>query len=206
MANNWATIPAVTYDIKVDMTEVLNLKNKLKAVRKVTITDLLVKISAKTLMEHPLLNASLDGNDIITRNFVNIGIAVAIEDGLMVPVVKYANVLGLEEISDEIKSLAKQAKNNTIALESLQGGTFTITNLGMFGMNAFSPIINAPEVAILGVNTIEDVLAMVDGQVVSKPMMTLSLSADHRVVDGAVAANFLKSLKNYIEHPEMLLL
>lgn len=206
MADNWATIPAVTFDMKVDMTEVLALKTKLKEVHKVTITDLLVKMTSQALLDFPLLNATLDGKDIITRNYTNIGIAVAIEDGLMVPVVKYANVKGLKEISEEIKSLAKQAKNQTIALEALQGGTFTITNLGMFGINAFSPIINAPEVAILGVNAIEDVLSLVNGEVVSKPMMTLSLTADHRVVDGAVAANFMKRLKMLVEHPEMLML
>jgi pyruvate dehydrogenase E2 component (dihydrolipoamide acetyltransferase) len=172
----------------------------------VTFTDLLVKIAAKTLLEFPLVNASVDGDDIILRNYANVGVAVALEDGLIVPVVKYANVKGLGAISKEIRQLASEAKQNQLSSDALSGGTFTITNLGMFGMNAFSPIINQPEVAILGVNAIEDVLIKYEGEMMVKPMMTLSLSADHRVVDGAVAANFLKRMKTYIECPEVLLL
>jgi len=206
MHHSWQTSPAVTYDMKVDMTALTSFKNQLKQVQKVTFTDLLVKIAAKTLLEFPLVNASVDGDDIILRNYANVGVAVALEDGLIVPVVKYANVKGLGAISKEIRQLASEAKQNQLSSDALSGGTFTITNLGMFGMNAFSPIINQPEVAILGVNAIEDVLIKYEGEMMVKPMMTLSLSADHRVVDGAVAANFLKRMKTYIECPEVLLL
>jgi len=206
MHHSWQTSPAVTYDMKVDMTALTSFKNQLKQVQKVTFTDLLVKIAAKTLLEFPLVNASVDGDDIILRNYANVGVAVALEDGLIVPVVKYANVKGLGAISKEIRQLASEAKQNQLSSDALSGGTFTITNLGIFGMNAFSPIINQPEVAILGVNAIEDVLIKYEGEMMVKPMMTLSLSADHRVVDGAVAANFLKRMKTYIECPEVLLL
>jgi len=206
MHYSWQTSPAVTYDMKVDMTALTTLKNHLKQVQKVTFTDLLVKIAAKTLLEFPLVNASIDNDEIILRNYANIGVAVALEEGLIVPVVKYANVKGLSAISKEIKQLASDAKQNQLSGDALSGGTFTITNLGMFGMNAFSPIINQPEVAILGVNAIEDTLVKCEGEIVTKPMMTLSLSADHRVVDGAVAANFLRRMKTYIECPEVLLL
>ena len=206
MHHSWQTSPAVTYDMKVDMTALMTLKNNLKKVQKVTFTDLLVKIAAKTLLEFPLVNASIEGEEIILRNYANIGVAVALEEGLIVPVVKYANVKGLSLISKEIKQLASDAKQNQLSGDDLSGGTFTITNLGMFGMNAFSPIINQPEVAILGVNAIEDILVKCEGEIVVKPMMMLSLTADHRVVDGAVAANFLKQMKTFIECPEVLLL
>ncbi|SHI38074.1 pyruvate dehydrogenase E2 component (dihydrolipoamide acetyltransferase) [Dethiosulfatibacter aminovorans DSM 17477] len=206
MSQSWDVSPAVTYDMKVEMTELLKLKNRLKETQKLTITDLLVKISSSVLLEFPLVNSTIDGDEIITRNYANIGVAVAIDEGLVVPVVKYANVKGLKEISAEVRKLASKAKSNNLSSDDMQGGTFTVTNLGMFGMNAFSPIINQPEVAILGVNAIEDVLFMENGQVKSKPLMTLSLTADHRAVDGAVAANFLKRFKTYIECPEILML
>jgi pyruvate dehydrogenase E2 component (dihydrolipoamide acetyltransferase) len=152
------------------------------------------------------LNASLDGNEIILRNYTNIGVAVALEDGLIVPVIKYANVKGLKEISDEIKDLAKRARNNELKPDDYHGGTFTITNLGMYGITSFSPIINQPEVAILGINTIEQVASIQNGTLVNKPILRLSLTTDHRVVDGAVAAQFLSKLKTYIEKPELMLL
>jgi len=125
---------------------------------------------------------------------------------LIVPVVKYANVKSLLDISKEIKDLAEKAKNNELKSDDVTGGTFTITNIGMFGMESFTPIINQPEVAILGINTIQDTPMVVDGQVVIKPMMNLSLTADHRVVDGAIAAQFVARLKEYIEKPGLLLL
>jgi pyruvate dehydrogenase E2 component (dihydrolipoamide acetyltransferase) len=192
--------------MKVEMTALMQLKKGLSAHKKVTVTDMLVKIAATVLMEFPLLNASIDGDELILRNYANIGVAVALEDGLIVPVVKYANVKGLGAISDEVKSLAGKAKRYALNTDDMTGGTFTISNLGMFGMDAFSPIINQPEVAILGVNAAEDVLYLSEGIVKSKSMMKLSLTADHRAVDGAVAANFLKRLKDYIENPEQLLL
>jgi pyruvate dehydrogenase E2 component (dihydrolipoamide acetyltransferase) len=206
MTASWLTSPAVTYDMKVEMTALMQLKKGLSAHKKVTVTDMLVKIAATVLMEFPLLNASIDGDELILRNYANIGVAVALEDGLIVPVVKYANVKGLGAISDEVKSLAGKAKRYALNTDDMTGGTFTISNLGMFGMDAFSPIINQPEVAILGVNAAEDVLYLSEGIVKSKSMMKLSLTADHRAVDGAVAANFLKRLKDYIENPEQLLL
>ncbi|HKL42757.1 MAG TPA: 2-oxo acid dehydrogenase subunit E2, partial [Clostridia bacterium] len=136
----------------------------------------------------------------------NIGVAVAKPDGLIVPVVKYANVKGIKNISKEIKRLAKKARSNTLQPDEMTGGTFTISNLGMYGMESFTPIINHPEVAILGINTIKDVAHNVEGELKFKPMMTLSLTADHRVVDGSKAAEFLNRLKEYIENPSILLL
>lgn len=200
------TSPTVNYNLKVDTTALKQLKDDLKDAVKLSYTDILVKIVSMVLLEHPLLNSSVDGNEIITRNYVNMGVAVALPEGLLVPVVKYANVKGLKDISKEIKDMGQKAKNNELTADELTGGTFTITNIGMFGIESFTPIINQPEVAILGVNTIEEEARVVDGEIKIKPMMNLSLTADHRVVDGAVAASFMAKLKQYIEKPGMLLL
>lgn len=206
MSQSWEISPAVTYDIKVDVTNLRRLKNELKDIYKITYTDLLVKILSKALLEFPLVNSSIDGEELIYRNYANIGVAVAIDNGLVVPVVKYANVKGLKKISSEIKDLAFKAKNNGLSTEDLTGGTFTITNLGMYGIDSFSPIINQPEVAILGVNTIVETPILENGNIINKPFMKLSLTADHRAVDGAVAAHFLYKIRQYIEKPEMLML
>lgn len=206
MHESWVTSPAVTFDIKVDTSSLKKIRNALKDVCKVTYTDLLVKIVSKVLLQYPLLNCSVDGEELILRNFVNMGIAVALDDGLMVPVIKYANEKGLEEISKSIKELAKKAKNNTITMDEVADGTFTITNVGMYGIESFSPIINQPEVAILGVNKITETPVVENGEIVIKPLMNLSLTTDHRAVDGAVAAQFLAKLKVFIEKPEMLFL
>ena len=198
--------PTVTYDIEVDMTNLKRLKDQIKNEWKVTYTDLLVKIVSKVLIQYPLVNCSIEGDEMIFRNYVNIGVAVALEEGLVVPVVKYANQKGLKDISIEVKELAQKAKNNGLTEENSTGGTFTITNLGMFGIKSFSPIINQPEVAILGVNMITNTPVVENGEIVIKPLMNLSLTADHRAVDGAVAAQFLKEVKKYMEKPELLIL
>lgn len=206
MTMSWTTSPAVTYDIKVDMAAMLKLKTALSKIKKVTITDMLVKLTSSALLEFPLLNSTINGDEIITRNYTNIGVAVALPDGLIVPVVKYTNVKGISGISDEVKSLAEKARLNALTTDDMTGGTFTISNLGMFGIDTFSPIINQPEVAILGVNTIVEELRMTGGEVKAFKTMKLSLTADHRAVDGAVAAQFLKRLKDLMECPEQLLL
>ncbi len=198
--------PTVTYDIEVDMTNLKRLKDQIKNEWKVTYTDLLVKIVSKVLIQYPLVNCSIEGDEMIFRNYVNIGVAVALEEGLVVPVVKYANQKGLKDISIEVKELAQKAKNNGLTEENSTGGTFTITNLGMFGIKSFSPIINQPEVAILGVNMITNTPVVENGEIVIKPLMNLSLTADHRAVDGVVAAQFLKEVKKYMEKPELLIL
>lgn len=200
------TSPTVNYNLKVDTTAMKQLKEDLKETIKLSYTDIIVKIVSTVLLEHPLLNSSIDGNEIVTRNYVNMGVAVALPEGLLVPVVKYANVKGLKDISKEIIELGRKAKSNELTTDELTGGTFTITNIGMFGIESFTPIINQPEVAILGINTIEEETRVVNGEIRIKPMMNLSLTADHRVVDGAVAALFMAKLKQYIEKPGMLLL
>lgn len=206
MSASQETSATVNYNQRVDTTAMKLLREELKSSAKITYTDILVKILSRVLLEFPLLNSSIAGTDIITRNYVNIGVAVALPDGLIVPVVKYANKKNLGEISNEIKALAEKARNNELEADEITGGTFTLTNIGMFGMESFTPIINQPEVAILGINTIMDTPMVVAGQVVIKPMMNLSLTADHRVVDGSVAAQFVARLKEVIEKPGLLLL
>lgn len=206
MSASQETSATVNYNQRVDTTAMKQLREELKSTAKITYTDILVKILARALLEFPLLNSSIVGTDIVTRNYVNIGVAVALPDGLIVPVVKFANKKDLGAISSEIKNLAEKARTNELETDEITGGTFTITNIGMFGMESFTPIINQPEVAILGINTIIDTPMVVDGQVVIKPMMNLSLTADHRVVDGSVAAAFVARLKELIEKPGLLLL
>lgn len=206
MHESWSTSPVVTYNMKADITNLKRVKNQLNGLCKLTYTDLLVKILSKALLEFPLVNCSIDGNELIIRNYTNIGVAVAIDGGLVVPVVKHSQAKGLKEISEEVKNLAAKAKNNQLSSNDMSGGTFTITNLGMFGMEAFSPIINQPQVAILGVNKIEETPVVQNGQIVIKPLMNLSLTADHRAVDGAVAAQFLARVIEIIEKPEILIL
>jgi pyruvate dehydrogenase E2 component (dihydrolipoamide acetyltransferase) len=206
MSDSWHTSPAVTYDIEVDMTQLQKLKDQLKEEKKLTYTDFLIKLVSEALLEFPLLNASVEGEEIIIRNYVNMGVAVAVENGLVVPVIPYANTKGLRVISEQVKELSYKAKANLLSSDEMTGGTFTITNLGMYGIHSFSPIINQPEVAILGVNAIRETPIFENGSVVSKPIMKLSLTADHRVADGAVAAQFLHRIKQYIEKPGMLLL
>jgi pyruvate dehydrogenase E2 component (dihydrolipoamide acetyltransferase) len=206
MLESVQTSPTVNFNIKVDTTAMKQIREDLKSKVKVSYTDILVKIVSKALLEYPLLNSSLDENEIVTRNYVNMGVAVALPEGLVVPVVKCANVKGLKDISTEIKSLGEKAKTNQLTSDELKGATFTITNIGMFGIESFTPIINQPEVAILGVNAIIEEPRVIDGELKIKPVMNLSLTADHRVVDGAVAAEFMAKLKEYIEKPGLLLM
>lgn len=206
MSDSWNISPAVTFDIRVDITKLKEIREQLKKTVNITYTDLIVRIVSKVLLDFPLLNSTVDGEEIILRNYVNIGVAVALEEGLLVPVVKYSNIKGLEQISAEIKELSYKAKNNQLTTDEITGGTFTISNIGMFGVESFSPIINQPEVGILGINAIVETPVVENGNIVIRPLMNLSLTADHRVVDGAVAAQFLSKLKEYIENPALLLL
>ncbi|WP_071394061.1 dihydrolipoamide acetyltransferase family protein [Bacillus tuaregi] len=206
MSESWRISPAVTFDVRVDVTKLQEIRKQLREIQRISFTGLLVKLVSAVLLEFPYVNSSLVDNEIVTRNYTNIGVAVALEGGLVVPVIKQANTKGLAEISNEMKELAEKARNNELTTEHLTGGTFTITNLGMYGIESFSPIINQPEVAILGVNTTIDTPIVVNGEIVIKPLMNLSLTADHRVIDGAVAAQFMARLKQYIEQPEILLL
>ena len=206
MQNSHMTSPTVTFNLGCDVTELARLRARLKADDiKVSYTDILVKLVAVALREFPLLNCSVDGDNIIYKNYVNMGVAVALDNGLVVPNVRDADKKGLREISAEVKELANLARTGGLPMDRLSGGTFTITNLGMYGIESFSPIINQPEVAILGVNTIVEKPVVIDGEICVRPILNLSLTADHRVVDGSVAAQFLQRVKKLIECPALVL-
>ncbi|MFZ1754751.1 MAG: dihydrolipoamide acetyltransferase family protein, partial [Caldilineaceae bacterium] len=168
---------------------------------KITVSDLLVKVTAIALSRHPRVNASWINGKIVANPSVNLGLAVAVEDGLLVPVLPGAEGLGLREIASQRAGLVERAQTGKLALADLSGGTFTISNLGMFGVDAFNAIVNPPQAAILAVGKIADRVVAVDGQPAVRPMLTLTLSCDHRVVDGARAARFLDELAGLIEDP-----
>jgi len=204
MQESWTVSPAVSYDIRVDVSSMKRIKESMKDTVKLTYTDFLVKIASAALLEHPMLNSSVDGDEVIMRDYTNIGVAVAVEGGLLVPVIRDVQEKGIKEISETLRDLAQKARDGELTSDDLQGGTFTISNLGMFGIESFSPIINQPQVAILGVNAIVDTPVVIAGEIEIRPLMNLSLTADHRAVDGAVAAQFLRRFKELVENPELL--
>ena len=204
------TNASVTLHTEVDATSLVELRElfgeKLQEQGvKLTYTDLIVKIIANALREHPRLNATLTDEGIHMLGDINIGVAVALEDGLVVPVVRNADKIGLASISEQIKNLAEKARNNQLTPGELQGGTFTLTNLGNFGVDAFTPIINPPECAILGIGRILKKPIVHNDAIAVRNMLTLSLTFDHRVVDGAPAAQFLQTVSQYIQNPYLLL-
>ena len=204
------TNASVTLHTEVDATAFVELRgmlnDKLQAREvNITYTDLLVKVVANALREHPRLNATLTDEGIHLLPEINIGVAVALEDGLVVPVVRNADKERLSEISGQVKSFAERARSNQLTPGELQGGTFTITNLGNFGIDAFTPIINPPESAILGIGRILKKPIVHNDEIVIRSMLTLSLTFDHRVVDGAPAAQFLQKVSGYIQDPYLLL-
>jgi 2-oxoglutarate dehydrogenase E2 component (dihydrolipoamide succinyltransferase) len=158
------------------------------------------------LKAYPRLNAEIQGDEIVLKHYYDIGIAVGASEGLVVPVVRDADRLTFAEIERQIASLADKARKNQLTLEELQGGTFTITNGGTFGSLLSTPILNTPQVGILGMHKIEERPIAFNGQVVIHPMMYLALSYDHRIVDGAEAVSFLVRVKQLLEDPEAMLL
>lgn len=195
------TAPHSTITMGVDVTNAKKLREKFQ----VSYTDVLVKAVAEALTEHSIMNSTLEKDQIKIFEDVNVGVAVATEAGLVVPVIHNADKKSLKEVASALKELVEKARNGKLTKDELSDGTFTITNLGMFGVDTFTPIINPPETAILGVGRIVEKPVVVDKKIVVKPVMQLSLSFDHRVVDGAPAARFLQKLKEIIENPESLL-
>lgn len=173
---------------------------------RVSYTDLLVKLVAKALEKYPLLNAFMVGEEIVFNSSINIGIAVALEEGLVVPVVKNVKEKGLAQITRELHDLAERAKSGKLTPEEVSGGTFTISNLGMFGIDSFTAIINPPESAILACGTIKKKPVVKNDQVVVSSLMELTLSCDHRLIDGALAAQFMQHLKSLLEEPLALII
>ena len=213
LSRAWVTIPHVTNHEIADITDLEEFRKAYKervaaAGGKLTMTALLVKIVATALKAHPVLNAAVDmaRQEIVFRYSINIGVAVDTERGLLVPVVRDADTKNLTEISIELDDLAKRARSKKLKLDEMQGGTFSISNLGGIGGTAFTPIINWPEVAILGVSRGRIEPQWHEGSFRPRLMMPLSLSYDHRLVDGADAARFLAKLKDALEQPLLLAL
>jgi pyruvate dehydrogenase E2 component (dihydrolipoamide acetyltransferase) len=173
---------------------------------KISFNDLVVKACASALRNHPMVNVSWQEDTILQHGDINIAIAVAIDEGLITPVINHADQKGLEQISKESKELAEKARNRDLSNEQLQGSTFTISNLGMFGIEEFTAIINPPNSSILAVGAIREAPVIEDGEVVPGKRMKITLSSDHRVVDGATAAQFLQTLRNMLETPLSMLL
>jgi pyruvate dehydrogenase E2 component (dihydrolipoamide acetyltransferase) len=172
---------------------------------KITYTDLFVRIVAAALRVHPRVNASWSEGKITLHPEIHVGLAVALEDGLVVPVIHDADTLGLSEIAHQRVELVAKAQANKLRLQDISGGTFTISNLGMFNVDAFNAIINQPQAAILAVGRIAERVVPINGQPAVQPMMVLTLSCDHRALDGARGARFLDSIAKFIEEPLGLL-
>lgn len=196
---------------EIDMSRVMEMRSKLqpkfveKYGLKLGFMSLFSKAVAEAMQFHPAINAQIDGEEIITPDFVDIGIAVQTPKGLMVPIIRNCESKTIAEIEIELKVLAEKARSKKISVEELTGGTFTITNGGTFGSLLSTPIINPPQSAILGMHNIVDRPVAVNGQVVIRPMMYVALSYDHRIIDGKDSVGFLVKVKELIENPERLL-
>ncbi len=202
LKESWTNAPHFSIVRNLDVTNLAAHKKGTKAnSANVTFTDLLVKYAASSLKEHPRVNASLIDGKLIKNTAINIGIAVATEDGLIVPVIHNADELSLEEITERRKYLVARTQEGKLRSGDLDSGTFTISNLGMFDVDSFNAIINPPQSAILAVGRIIDQVVPMDGKPVIRPMLTINLSFDHRVIDGARGAHFLQTLSNLIENP-----
>jgi pyruvate dehydrogenase E2 component (dihydrolipoamide acetyltransferase) len=207
MSRSWNLAPKVTHHVLMDVTELLELRKKLNADLtdgqiKISVTDMLTKIVAKAIKKHPIVNSILEQDSIRLLKNINIGIAVSLEHGLIVPVIKDADKKDVFAIASEIRVLSEKARTNSLKLEDVQGGTFTITNVGAYGsVDFFTPIINQPESAILGVGRLKEAPVVIRGVIAIRSLMGFSLSFDHRVIDGAPAAQFLATVMDYMKNP-----
>ncbi|MBM4428939.1 MAG: 2-oxo acid dehydrogenase subunit E2, partial [Chloroflexi bacterium] len=206
MVYSLQSMAQLTIHTKADVTELASTRESLAARwgRKPSYTDLLVKAVVVALKDHPLLGSHLEGEQIHMPEEMNIGVAVALQEGLIVPVIRNADRLTVLQISDKIKDLAARARENALNVDEVTGAVFTITNLGMYGVDHFTPIINPPEVAILGVGRITEEVAWINGQAAARSKVALSLTLDHRVVDGAPGSAFLQTLVQLLEHPALI--
>ena len=208
-----ATAAMLTTFNEVDMTAVMELRSRYKdkfekahGGIKLGFSSFFIKAAIEALRKFPAVNASIDGNDIVYHEYYDMGVAVSTDRGLMVPVIRNAENLSMAELEAAVAGYAKKAREGSIALEDLTGGTFTITNGGVFGSLLSTPILNMPQVAILGMHKIQERPVVVDGKIEIRPMMYLALTYDHRIVDGRESVQFLVAIKEALEDPARLLL
>ena len=203
-------LPHFYVTIDIDAAPMMSLRSELNAMlpegEKISVNDFIVKSAAMSLREFPNLNASLDGDEIIHHGEINIGVAVAVEDGLLTIVVRDADLKPLRTISSETRQMVERARVGRVRPEDIEGSTFTVSNMGMFDVDHFIAIINPPEAAILAAGSVQDVPVVHEGKVIPGQRMKCTMSADHRITDGAEAARWLQVFKNYIERPLHLLL
>ncbi|TAK36900.1 MAG: 2-oxo acid dehydrogenase subunit E2 [Chloroflexota bacterium] len=212
MSQSAHTIPRVTHTTEADVTELVRMREQIVFASeheigfRISYNDIIVKVVAHALRKHPNMNARLSENEIQLLEHVNVGVAVSVPGGLVVPVVHDADQKDVTSIARESRDKAARARTSALSQEDVSGGTFTITNLGSYEIDAFTPIINLPEVAILGVGRIVEKPAIYQGEICKRSMMYLSLTFDHRVNDGAPVAEFLRTIKRFLEKPFTLLL
>jgi pyruvate dehydrogenase E2 component (dihydrolipoamide acetyltransferase) len=208
LAESKFTAPHFYLTLSINMDNAIAARKTLNAMEgvKVSFNDLVVKAVALSLKQHPNVNSAWMGDFIRRNDHVHIGVAVAVDEGLLVPVLRFADSKGLIQISSEVKDFAKRAKDKKLQPSDWEGNTFTISNLGMFGIETFTAIINPPDSCILAVGGINEVPVVKNGLVVAGNVMKVTLSCDHRVVDGAMGASFLQTFKNYMENPVAMLL
>ncbi len=200
LTSSWQTTPHFTVTVAVDVTRVLALRAELKAEgHSLTVTDFVLAATAQTLAEFPDVNSRTDGEQVYPRRRVHLGVAVSVPSGLVVPVVRDADRMTIVQLHDRVAALAATAREGTIAVDDLAGSTFTVSNLGMFGVEEFSAIINPGEAAILAVSSAVATPLVVDGGIGIRQVMRLTLSADHRIVDGEMGARFLNALRRRLE-------
>lgn len=207
LAESLFTAPHYNLVIEVSMDEAMQARTTINSVpdTKVSFNDMVIKACALALKKHPKINSQWKEDAIIINHHVNIGVAVAVEDGLVVPVLKFTDAMSLSQIGSSVRDLAGRAKNKKLGPQEMEGSTFTVSNLGMFGITEFNSIINQPNSAILSVGAIVEKPVVKNGQIVVGNTMMLSLACDHRTIDGATGAQFLQTLKQYIESPVTML-
>ncbi|OXS27113.1 MAG: hypothetical protein BI182_06535 [Acetobacterium sp. MES1] len=210
MSESWSISPRVTYTRPVDATAMKEFRAKLKPEfdkrgLKLTFNHIIMKVCAQALLEYPHINGSLVDDTLVLHPHAHIGLAIGLDSGLLVPNVKNCDSKPLSQIAAETEKLIADAKAGCTQMDDLVGGTFTLTNLGAYGITSFSPIINQPELAILGIDAMVDTPVVIGGQITIRPMMNLSLTADHRIIDGMLAAQFLQRIGEYLENPSLLL-
>ncbi|GJM33021.1 MAG: dihydrolipoamide acetyltransferase component of pyruvate dehydrogenase complex [Saprospiraceae bacterium] len=201
------TAPHFYLTVEIDMAKAISVRKRINEVSPIRISfnDLVIKAAAAALRQHPAVNSSWMGDKIRRNKDINIGVAVAVPDGLLVPVIRYSDMKTLSQINTEVKALAGKAKSKKLQPDEMQGNTFTISNLGMFGIEEFTAIINPPDSCILAVGSIVEKAVVKDGALAIGNMMKVTLSCDHRVVDGATGAQFLQTMKAILEDPIRLM-